>query len=105
MPNYGDPIYWENRYQNQQGSTFDWLEDYETLKSIISDLGFNKEECQILMLGCGNAEMSEDMYTDGYKNIVNIDISEHVINQMSERCKSKPMKCKSNIMYRGGYGC
>ena len=37
MPNYGDPKYWENRYKNSK-STFDWLEDYNSLKSIISDL-------------------------------------------------------------------
>jgi len=28
MPNYGDPIYWNERYANCKGTMFDWLEDY-----------------------------------------------------------------------------
>jgi len=42
-----------------------------------------------LNLGCGNAEFSEDMYDDGYKNIVNIDIASNVIEQMKGRNKSR----------------
>lgn len=40
-------------------------------------------------LGCGNAEFSEDMYDDGYKNIINIDIASNVIDQMKARNKSR----------------
>ncbi len=24
MPNYGDPTYWNKRYKEQEGTTFDW---------------------------------------------------------------------------------
>lgn len=34
------------------------------------------------MLGCGNSELSQKMYDDGFENIVNIDISDVVIEQM-----------------------
>ena len=40
---------------------------------------------RILVLGCGNAEFSEDLYDAGYKNVVNVDISSVVIRQMNER--------------------
>ena len=40
-------------------------------------------------MGCGNAEFSEDMYDDGYKNIINIDIATNVIDQMKARNKSR----------------
>jgi 2-polyprenyl-3-methyl-5-hydroxy-6-metoxy-1,4-benzoquinol methylase len=46
-------------------------------------------DSKILMIGCGNALLSEDMYNDGYHNITNIDISPIVIKQMSERNKEK----------------
>ncbi len=41
------------------------------------------------MLGCGNAEISEDMYDAGFKDITNIDISSVVIQTMSERNSDK----------------
>jgi len=94
MPNYGDPDYWEERYKNQDGKTFDWLEDYETLKSIMSDFKIDKGSCKVLNLGCGNAEMSEDMYKDGYLNNYNIDISKEVIDQMKERNSENKIICK-----------
>ena len=83
MPNYGDPEYWDKRYEEQKGRTFDWLEDYETLKPIIKDI--ISANSKILILGCGNAELSEEMYQDGFLNIDNIDISPVVIQQMKDR--------------------
>ena len=44
---------------------------------------------KILMLGCGNANFSADLYDDGYKNITNVDISSVVIQQMIEKNKSE----------------
>jgi ubiquinone/menaquinone biosynthesis C-methylase UbiE len=38
-----------------------------------------------LILGCGNARFSEDMYDDGFHHIYNIDISSVCIKQMRER--------------------
>jgi ubiquinone/menaquinone biosynthesis C-methylase UbiE len=87
MPNYGDKSYWEERYKSSENTTFDWLENYSTLKDIISSLKINKETGQVLNLGCGNSEFAENMYCDGYKNIKNIDISHNVIKSMSERNK------------------
>jgi ubiquinone/menaquinone biosynthesis C-methylase UbiE len=89
MLNYGDAKYWEDRYKNDKFTTFDWLENYPTLKEIIDSLNISKESGKILNLGCGNSEFSENMYDDGYTNIKNIDISQSVINQMSERCKNR----------------
>ncbi|KAF0876922.1 MET13 protein, partial [Crocuta crocuta] len=40
---------------------------------------------QVLVIGCGNSELSEQLYDMGYQDIVNIDISEVVIKQMKER--------------------
>lgn len=41
------------------------------------------------MLGCGNAELSADMYDDGYLDITNIDYSKVCIDMMSEINKSR----------------
>ena len=89
MPNYGDKSYWEERYKSSENTTFDWLENYSSLKDIIYSLNISKENGQILNLGCGNSEFSENMYDDGYKNIKNIDISNNVIKNMKERNKER----------------
>ena len=90
MPNYGDITYWEQRYKDSEYTTFDWLENYPTLKEIIISLNIPKETGKILNLGCGNSEFSENMYDDGYHNIKNIDISQNVIKLMAERSKDRP---------------
>ncbi len=79
MPNYGCPKYWDERYENAGiTASFDWLESYMSLKSLLVQF-MNNKDIRILVLGCGNAEFSEDIYDDGYKNIVNVDISSVVI--------------------------
>ena len=95
MPNYGDPKYWDKRYKDQQNSTFDWLEDWVSLKEIITEI--IPTHSKILILGCGNAEFSEDMYDAGYEDIHNIDISTVVIDQMKDRNKDRS-KMKWDVM-------
>ena len=95
MPNYGDPKYWDKRYKEQENATFDWLEDYPALKSLITSLV--KPDGKVLVLGCGNAEFSENMYDDGYENIDNCDISPVVIAQMKAR-NSTRKKMQYDIM-------
>lgn len=76
------------------------LEDYGTLKQIIDEFKLDKEG-KVLVLGCGNAEFSEDMYDDGYNNIYNIDISEFVIKSMKERNINRTnMLCKFSFKLR-----
>jgi len=40
---------------------------------------------KILVAGCGNSELSADLYDIGYHNIVNVDISSTVIRQMTTK--------------------
>ena len=95
MPNYGDPNYWVERYEEQgKEVTFDWLENYNSIKPLIDELKISRNS-KILNLGCGNAELSEDMYDDGFKYITNIDIASNVIDFMKERNSiRKEMICK-----------
>jgi 2-polyprenyl-3-methyl-5-hydroxy-6-metoxy-1,4-benzoquinol methylase len=91
MPNYGDPAYWDQRYREQEGTTFDWLEDYEAIEPLIEgifekvmpgsegELTKWKESVKILNLGCGNSILPEELYDKGFKNIYNNDISATVI--------------------------
>jgi cell division GTPase FtsZ len=80
MPAYGDPKYWDETYKNSRGDAlYDWLESYETLQGVLS-LYLKNQNMRILVLGCGNAGFSEDLYDHGFKNQVNVDISSVVID-------------------------
>lgn len=85
MPDYGEAKYWDERYlKSGRDASFDWLENYRTLKVHLQEF-LEDSSVRILILGCGNAEFSEELYDDGYHNIVNVDISPVCINQMAER--------------------
>jgi ubiquinone/menaquinone biosynthesis C-methylase UbiE len=83
MPNYGSKKYWNERYLGQMDKNFDWLENLNSLLPLINKY-INKED-RILMVGCGNSTLSEDMYDEGFHRIVNIDISDVVIETMKQR--------------------
>lgn len=44
-----------------------------------------KPQEQILVIGCGNSDLSADMYDVGYHHITNVDISDTVIRQMLDK--------------------
>ncbi|KAJ1306670.1 hypothetical protein OPQ81_007665 [Rhizoctonia solani] len=79
---YEGKTYWDERYQSEEGrQSFDWFKSYKDIKDILENY-IPGRDVRILMLGCGNSTLSEDMYQDGYRNIVNIDFSSVVIQHM-----------------------
>ncbi|KAJ3224868.1 hypothetical protein HK099_007733 [Clydaea vesicula] len=67
---------------------YDWFKDFSHFEEFVS--ANLKKSDKILMLGCGNSKLSEDMCLKGYKNITNVDYAENVINFMKERNLDKP---------------
>ena len=72
MAHYGKPEYWEDRYDKDR-EQYDWYQKYEGCKDCITQ--YITRDTNILMLGCGNAKLSEEMYYDGFTKIENIDFS------------------------------
>ncbi|KAG9223814.1 hypothetical protein CCMSSC00406_0004845 [Pleurotus cornucopiae] len=70
--------------REDEDSSFDWFKSYGEISSTIHDIIPDKA-ARILMLGCGNSKLTEEMYDDGYKNIANIDYSQVVIDKMQRR--------------------
>ncbi|KOM51251.1 EEF1A lysine methyltransferase 4 isoform X4 [Vigna umbellata] len=85
--NYGDALYWDARYI-QEGGSFDWYQRYSALRPFVRN--FIPLSSRILMVGCGNAVMSEDMVKDGYEHITNIDISSVAIEMMRRKYEYIP---------------
>ncbi|XP_062175079.1 uncharacterized protein LOC133880195 isoform X3 [Alnus glutinosa] len=85
--NYGDAQYWNARYI-QEGGSFDWYQRYTALRPFVRK--YIPTSSRVLMVGCGNAVMSEDMVKDGYENIMNIDISSVAIDMMRRKYEYIP---------------
>lgn len=84
MTNYGDLDFWEARYANSQGMSFDWLEDPESLKHIFDD--YVTQQSKILNVGCGNSELAQFLLKNySPKTVINIDFSKTVIEFMKEK--------------------
>ncbi|KAJ3812498.1 S-adenosyl-L-methionine-dependent methyltransferase [Lentinula lateritia] len=82
---YGTKQYWNQRYaQEDDDASFDWFKSYSEIADILRSL-IPEKRSRILMLGCGNSKLSEDMYDDGYHNIVNTDYSSIIIEKMKQR--------------------
>eukprot|EP01016_Furgasonia_blochmanni_P043865 TRINITY_DN6023_c0_g1_i9.p1 TRINITY_DN6023_c0_g1~~TRINITY_DN6023_c0_g1_i9.p1 ORF type:complete len:108 (+),score=36.40 TRINITY_DN6023_c0_g1_i9:148-471(+) len=91
---YGNPDYWERQYTKEFKSIptedgkpyvikqFDWYQRYEGVKDIVTQ--YITPESKILNVGCGSSRMSEEMVDSGYKNIINIDISQVLIEAMQD---------------------
>ncbi|XP_077218616.1 S-adenosyl-L-methionine-dependent methyltransferases superfamily protein isoform X2 [Tasmannia lanceolata] len=84
---YGEASYWDRRYSQDEGP-FDWYQKYPALAPLFH-LYMHRHH-RILMVGCGNSELGEDMINDGYQDVVNIDISSVVIEAMQKKYRDRP---------------
>lgn len=109
--NYGNEDYWEDRYSskstNKDGhDTYEWYVSFNELKDkLFKDIfisGFlpsNKNDKEfnnkILVTGCGNSTICEDLVNVGFNNVYGMDYSESVINNMINRIKDNNnlLKC------------
>ncbi|KAF9674334.1 hypothetical protein SADUNF_Sadunf10G0116500 [Salix dunnii] len=86
---YGEPWYWDNRYSSESGP-FDWYQKYPSLAPLINLYIPRHVHPRILVVGCGNSAFSEGMVSDGYEDVVNIDISSVVIEAMKKKHSNHP---------------
>ncbi|BFG20298.1 hypothetical protein CerSpe_065720 [Prunus speciosa] len=85
--NYGDALYWDARYV-EEGGSFDWYQRYSSLRPFVRN--YISTSSRVLMVGCGNAVMSEDMVADGYEDVMNVDISSVAIDMMKRKYEHIP---------------
>ena len=68
--------YWEKFFKHRAGEPFEWYGDWQQLGSLVKRrVGPEIAQGSILQVGCGNSELSAQMYDDGFQNITNIDFS------------------------------
>ncbi|XP_045905271.1 eEF1A lysine and N-terminal methyltransferase [Micropterus dolomieu] len=75
--------YWERFFKKRGEKAFEWYGDYTKLCGVLHK--YIKVQDKVLVVGCGNSELSEQLYDVGYKHLTNIDISETVVTHMNQR--------------------
>ncbi len=65
MAQYGKTAYWDERY-TKDPEPFDWYQRYSGVRDLVNQ--YVKREDLILMAGCGNSRMTEEMFEDGTLN-------------------------------------
>ena len=83
---YGESEYWDDRFA--QEPSYEWLLTFEEVAAQMTP--FLKSSDKILVVGCGNSNFSADLYDAGFTNVVNIDFSSIVIENMRERNQDRP---------------
>ena len=73
--------YWNNRFQNEK--QYDWFKDFSEFKHLcVKHLHAGDS---VLILGCGNSTLTQDLYNSGFQNLTSIDLSDVVIDQMHKK--------------------
>ncbi|XP_039280427.1 eEF1A lysine and N-terminal methyltransferase homolog [Nilaparvata lugens] len=79
--------YWDSFFVKRGNEAFEWYGEYRELRGIFEK--YIKISDSILVIGCGNSNLSVDLYDAGYKSMMNIDISNVAIKQMQRKCKKR----------------
>lgn len=81
---YGNVEFWDDYYVTDRPEPYDWFFSCAHLAPLLLAVLPDKSQ-EILMVGCGNAPFSEEMYDLGYTNQVNVDNCALVIEQQQVR--------------------
>eukprot|EP00058_Branchiostoma_floridae_P014709 XP_002600197.1 hypothetical protein BRAFLDRAFT_204501 [Branchiostoma floridae] len=84
--------YWDRFFKKRGEKAFEWYGEYPELCGVLHK--YIKPQEQALVVGCGNSRLSEDLYDVGYRGLTNVDISEVVVRQMTERNVEKRAEMK-----------
>mmetsp|Transcript_3592 Transcript_3592/g.5099 ORF Transcript_3592/g.5099 Transcript_3592/m.5099 type:complete len:328 (+) Transcript_3592:3-986(+) len=80
---YAESHYWEQRFSVDDGAeSFDWYVTYAEIQDAMEKFCPPAPGLLTLMVGCGSAPLSSEMYADGYCNLVNMDIVSSVVSSM-----------------------
>lgn len=94
LPKHGTEFaskdYWTDFFDKRK-DPFEWYGTYWELAFVMQK--YVKSTDEILMVGCGNSELSEELYSkQNCKLITNIDISENVISRMKKKAEQSNMQ-------------
>jgi ubiquinone/menaquinone biosynthesis C-methylase UbiE len=85
---FRDRSYWDSFFAKRGGASFEWYGEWSDLRDAFRAVV--PDTARVLVIGCGNSELSERLFDMGVGSIVSVDFSEPVIAEMRTRTASKP---------------
>jgi hypothetical protein len=80
---FAEKSYWDERFVEED--EFDWLCSFkQCAEHVLPLLGSKESNPRILLVGVGSSSFSADLYDAGYRNLVNLDFSEVIIDKMKK---------------------
>lgn len=73
--------FWKERYAANK-HLFEWYHPYKMIRDVMTQYVQDLSKAKLLNVGCGISKLPEDLFNDGFRNIVNIDISEDCVTEM-----------------------
>lgn len=89
--------YWDSFFEKRSEEAFEWYGEYAQLqRGLLGELGLPagapaamlhklKKSVRVLVVGCGNSELSKQLADDGFSTLVSIDFSERVVDEMRRK--------------------
>ena len=81
---FGKKVYWDEKFAQNKGD-FEWYHPYKMIKDVVTQYIKDIRGAKVLNVGCGTSKMPEDMYNDGFRNIISIDYAQECIDEMTSR--------------------
>lgn len=85
---YLDPNYWNDRFTSEDH--YEWLKDYSHFRHLIQQ--HIKPSSSVLELGCGNSQLSDELYKEGITKLTCIDLSSVAVEKKKKQLLSKGYK-------------
>lgn len=83
---FRSPTFWRSFFRERGGVPFEW---YADLSDILPDFSFavpiTSPSPRLLVPGCGNSKLSEDLWRAGYMDIVSCDFDAGVVEEMRSK--------------------
>ena len=86
---YAQPSFWNERFNESRGY-FDWYIGFEGLSFYLNRFEAKKSD-SILLVGCGNSPLAEELAKAGYVYVVNCDISDVCLAKMKAASARKKL--------------
>lgn len=81
---YGTTSFWAEWFEDHR-EPYDWLLEYDDIGPVLEALLGYDHTARILVVGAGNSPFSSDLFARGYRDIVNVDNCEEVVETQRRR--------------------